>query len=70
MEGSRPAAIAAYQASPGTPCPTAIAQARQDLKAILSQPLPTTPDGFIDVVAKTMRVFKDAKSACAQEQGP
>jgi hypothetical protein len=66
----RPAAVAAYQASPGTPCPMAIAQARQDLKSILSHPLPTTPDGFIDVVATTMRVFKDAKSACAQEQGP
>ncbi len=65
----RDPAIVAYKASPATPCPAAIAEARQRLKAILSQPLPTTPAGFIDVVAKTVRALQDAKAACAEEAG-
>lgn len=63
----RDAAIQAYKASVGTPCPVAIAQARQQLKAILSAPLQETPTGFLDVVARTVGVFKDAKTACMQE---
>lgn len=63
----REPAIQAYRNTPGTPCPVAIAQARADLKAIISQPVPETPIGFLDVVSKVVGVFNTARSACEQE---
>lgn len=66
----RDPAIQAYKDSPGTPCPVAIAQARLELKAILNNPVPETPIGLLDVVAKVVGVFQDARSACEQESQP
>lgn len=65
----RDPAIEAYKGSPGTPCPTAIAQVRQQLKAILSQPLPDSPPGFFDVASRAVRVLQDARTACHVEMG-
>jgi len=63
----RDGAILAYKASPGTPCPAAIAAVRQQLATILAPPLPQTPAGFIDVVSKTVQVLQGARQACAAE---
>jgi hypothetical protein len=65
----KPDAIKQYKAAPGTPCPVAIAKARQQLKEILTKPHPETPVGLIDVIAEVVRVIGDAKTACAQEKG-
>ena len=58
-----------YRNSPGTPCPAAIATARQDLAAVFAKPFPATPAGFLDVVAETYRIFLKARAACKQERG-
>ena len=65
----RDPALLEYRNAPGTPCPMAIAKARQDLAAIFSKPFQHTPDGFMDVVVETFRVFNDARAACRQEGG-
>ena len=63
----RDAAIQAYKDAPGTPCPAAISNVRKDLRAILSQPLPQTTTGFIDIVSRTVKALQDARQACAAE---
>ena len=68
-DARREPAILAYRKSPGTPCPQAIADARQQLLAIFSKPFPDTVHGFIDVVAETYRVFGAARAACGQGGG-
>lgn len=63
------AAIAAYPASPGKPCPVALANLRTELRAIIAA---AQSQGdvmhFIDVVIKAINAFKSAEEACKQEQ--
>ena len=66
----RDPALVEYRNAPGTPCPMAIALARRELAAIYAKPFPHTPDGFVDVVVETVRVFEIAQLACKQEGGP
>ena len=65
----REPAVAAYKSAPGKRCPLAIAAARQELDAVVSRPFAQTPDGLIDAVVETVRVFQNARAACAQEGG-
>jgi hypothetical protein len=65
----RDPAIAAYKSAPGTPCPAALAMARQELEALFANPFPQTTDGFIDVAVATFRIFEQARDACRQEGG-
>jgi hypothetical protein len=66
----RDTAIHDYKASPGTPCPIAIAKARQDLKSILSQSFPDSAIGLLDAVSKTVGALQAARKACTKEAGP
>jgi len=63
----RDGAIQTYKDSPGTPCPSAIAKVRKELRAVLSQPLPDTTTAFLDVVSRTVQVLERARQACSVE---
>jgi hypothetical protein len=67
----REPAIQRYRASPGTPCPSAIAQVRTDLRAILAAPWPPANEiGLLELAARTMGALAAARSACAIEVNP
>ena len=64
----RDPAMKAYQNSPGTACPVAIAKARLAFKEILSHPWPETPAGLLEVAARTVRVLQEAGAGCQAEK--
>jgi hypothetical protein len=65
----RDPAMVSYRASPGTPCPAAIAQARADLRAILADQWPSANAlGLLELASRTVGVLGKARTACSVEQ--
>jgi hypothetical protein len=62
-----PAAIAAYQADPGTPCPQAIAKVRADLRTVPIPPPGAPVSDFIETVTKVVAILGSAAAACDLE---
>jgi hypothetical protein len=60
-------AMAAYQASPGTPCPHALAQLRADLRGISIPPAGAPLSDFFETVADAFQAFGSAETACKLE---
>lgn len=67
--GRRDEAIKRYQASPGTPCPAALATLRQELKRTLSEIHGETPVQLLETASRTVRAIADARTACGVEGG-
>ena len=61
-------AVVRYRNAPGVACPSALAQLRADMRAILQQPRPDSATGLLDAVAKAIGAIETARTACAAEQ--